>query len=136
MTDTRQWRVAGLELSLALSLAGCAGDLPAATSPQPAPANYRQMAAAYFVATQPKQPIADAAITPIQPVVAPQPADWFACVKFASGDYYAVFYTGGAVVDARNALAIDRCSVAEGYAPFPPPAAPAKPAKSKKGAKG
>jgi hypothetical protein len=134
MNTTRRWPVA--LIGLGLGLAGCAGDLTATTTPQPAPANYAQMTKTYFTNTLTKLSIASASISTIQPAVAPQPAEWFACVKLASGEYYAVFYAGGAVVDARSALSIDRCGVAEGYAPFPAPAPPAKPSKAKKGAKG
>jgi hypothetical protein len=129
-----------LWLSLALALAGCARDLPAITAPPPAPPNYAQLAAAYFAATLPKLPTAGAQISAIQPAVAPQPADWFACFKYASGETYAVFFTAGAVTDARSALTVDRCGSAEGYAPWPPPKSAAQPAanpaKTKKGGKG
>jgi hypothetical protein len=136
MKIARPMPAALIALGLASSLAGCAGDLPAITAPQPAPANYRQMTKTYFANTLAKLSTDGASISAIQPTVAPQPAEWFACVKLASGQYYTVFYTGGAVVDARSALGIDRCGVAEGYAPFPLTAPPAKPSKAKKGAKG
>ncbi len=139
MITARRWPAAIIGLGWTVGLAGCAGDLPATMAPQPAPANYRQMTAAYFAAALPKQPLAGAAVSAIQPAVAPQPAEWIACVKLAGGEYYAVFYSGGAVVDARRALNIDRCAAADGYAPFPPPEKPKpviKPAKGKKDTKG
>lgn len=129
---------AGLGLGLGLSLSGCAGDLTASTTPQPAPANYRQLTQAYFAAALPKQPLAGATISAIRPAIAPQPAEWFACVKFAGGEYYAVSYAEGKIVDSRIALVIDRCAVADGYAPLPPPEKPKpaiKPAKGKKDTK-
>jgi hypothetical protein len=126
MNITRKWPVAHAALALGLglaggALAGCAGDLPATTAPQPAPANYARLTAEYFAATLPKRPLAGATISAIQPAVAPQPAEWVACVKLASGEYYAAFYGEGKVVDTRSALTIDRCGAAEGYAAFPAP---------------
>ena len=138
MNITKRWPAACMALALALGVAGCAGELPAITAPQPAPANYARLTAAYFAATLPKQPLAGATISAIQPAVAPQPAEWVACVKLASGEYYAAFYGEGKVVDARSALTIDRCGAAEGYAAFPPPEKPkpaVKPANGKKATK-
>jgi hypothetical protein len=143
MNTRRRWPVAHVPLALGLglagcALAGCAGDLPATTAPQPAPANYARLTADYFAATLPKQPLAGATISAIQPAVAPQPAEWAACVKLASGEYYAAFYGEGKVVDARSALTIDRCGAAEGYAAFPAPEKPkpaVKPANGKKATK-
>jgi hypothetical protein len=141
MNTTRKWPVAHVALALGLglaggALAGCAGDLPATTAPQPA--NYARLTADYFAATLPKQPLAGATISAIQPAVAPQPAEWVACVKLASGEYYAAFYGEGKVVDARSALTIDRCGAVEGYAAFPAPEKPkpaVKPANGKKATK-
>lgn len=140
MNTRSKWPVAHVALALGLglagcALAGCAGGLPVTTAPTPAPVNYARLTAAYFAAALPKQPLTGATISAIRPAVAPQPAEWIACVKLTSGEYYAVFYGEGNVVDARSALTIDRCGVAEGYAPFPLPekAKPAaKPAKGKK----
>ena len=144
MNTRSKWPIAHAALVLGLgfagcALAGCAGGLPVTMTPQPAPANYAKLTAAYFAVTLSKQPLAGATISAIRPAVAPQPAEWVACVKLASGEYYAVFYGEGNVVDARSALTIDRRGVADGYAPFPPPekAKPAaKPAKGKKETKG
>jgi hypothetical protein len=121
-----------------MGVTGCAGGLPVTTASTPAPVNYAKLTADYFAVTVPKQTLAGAAISAIRPAVAPQPAEWIACVRLASGEYYAAFYAEGNVVDARSALTIDRCGVAEGYAPFPLPEKPkpaAKPAKGKKEAK-
>jgi hypothetical protein len=127
-----------------LALAGCTGQLPAPTAPQPAPPNYAQLAAAYLAGLPKPPPAAGASISAIQPAVAPQPGDWFTCFKTASGETFAVFFSAGAVIDARSALNVDGCASAEGYLPLPPPKSAAKPAtkpaakpaKSKKGSKG
>lgn len=114
-----------LGLGLALALAGCAGNLPATTAPQPAPTDYAKLAAAYL----PKQPpVAGASISAIQPAVAPQPGEWFTCFRYASGETYAVFFAEGKITEARNAVGIDRCDSAQGYRPWPPPKAAVKPA--------
>ncbi len=115
-----------------MSVAGCASE-QSVTAPQPAPANYAQLTATYFASTFPTKPLTGAAISPIQPAIAPQPAEWVACVKLAGGETYAMFFTNGAIMHTRSALSIDRCTTAEGYAPFPAPAPPAKPAQPAKG---
>jgi hypothetical protein len=139
MAIERIWP-AGL-IALGLGLAGCGGTLPdVAPGPLPAPPNYRQLTATYFINSLSKIPVAGASISPLQPAVAPQPADWFSCLRLGSGEYYAVFYADGKVADARSALPVDRCATAEGYVPLPPPEKPKpvkpdkadKPAKSKK----
>lgn len=128
MKIDRRWPVPCFALALGLSLTGCAIDLPVTPpAPQPAPPNYRQLAATYFASSLAKIPIAGASISSLQPAVAPQPAEWYACLKLASSDYYAVFYTEGKVAEARNAVEIDRCAAADGYVPLPPPQKP-KPA--------
>ncbi len=113
-------------LSFGLALAGCGAELPLAPA-QPAPPNYARLTANNFATALPKISQAGATISAIQPAVAPQPANWFACVKFASGEYYAVFLTDGAITDTRIALGIDRCNAATGYVALPPPEKP-KPA--------
>jgi hypothetical protein len=41
--------------------------------------------------------------------VAPQPADWFACLKREDGLVFVVFFTGDKVQDFRQPLGVDRC---------------------------
>lgn len=118
-------------IAMTLSLAACATGIPV-TAPQPAPPNYALLARAYFASAMPKLSITSASISAIQPAVAPQPGEWFTCLKLASGEYYAVFYADGKVIDARPALVVDRCALAEGYAPIPAPAPPPAAAKSRK----
>jgi len=124
-------RVFGV-MALAACAAAC-GALPA-LAPAPAPANYAALAAAYFSTLPAKPALAGALISAVRPAVPPQPADWAACVRLASGAVYAVFYGDGAVTLVRSALPVDRCDAAEGYAPLPAPAA-AKPAQPPKPAK-
>ena len=138
MTIDRRWPVPCVALAVGLSLTACAIDLPVTPpTPQPAPPNYRQLTATYFAGNLAKIPVMGASISSLQPAVAPQPGEWYACLKLASSDYYAVFYAEGKVAEARNAVEIDRCAAADGYVPLPPPekskpATPATPAKNKK----
>jgi hypothetical protein len=138
MTIKGRWPAGLIALAFGSSLAGCGGTLPdVAPGPLAAPPNYRQLTATYFAGNLTKIPAAGASISALQPAVAPQPAEWFSCVKLASGEYYAVFYADGKVADARSALPIDRCASADGYVPLPPPEKPkpAKPDKPDKAAK-
>jgi hypothetical protein len=118
-------------VGMTLSLGACATDIPV-TAPQAPPPNYGRLAIDYFTGSRPKLSTNGALVGPIGPAVAPQPGEWFTCLKLASGDYYAVFYADGKVSDARPALVVDRCAQAEGYAPIPAPAPPPAASKSRK----
>jgi hypothetical protein len=117
-------------VALAISASACSSLPPPA--PQPAPANYAALAATFLGSIPAKPPLAGALISAVRPAEPPQPGDWTACVKLASGAPYAVFYSNGTVADGRIALPVDRCDAAEGDGPLlaPPKAAlPPKPAK-------
>jgi len=112
---------------LVMTLTGCSVELPLRVQ-QSAPPDYRQLAADSISASF---PITGAFFSDIKAAIAPQPADWFACVKLSDGKYFSVFYADGKVSEFRRAVGVDQCEEAQGYAPMPAP----KPPNTKKGSK-
>ncbi|MDP2410960.1 MAG: hypothetical protein Q8M26_11825 [Pseudolabrys sp.] len=111
----------------ALALAGCASQTLPTPVPQPYPVNYRQIAANAVAALPKADRFKSALISDLQPSVAPQPADWFACLRLSDGGFIAVFYGDEKITDMRRSIGFDRCDRATNYSPLPRPEPPKKP---------
>jgi len=114
-------------LPFALALAGCVGAALPERVVQSSPGNYRTLAAAAIVPLPNPERFKNAVISDLQASAAPQPADWFACVRLSDGSYLAAFYDHEKITDMRRSVGFDRCDVAPNYVPLPPPEAPKKP---------
>lgn len=116
-----------IAIPCALALAGCASQPIPTPVPQAYPANYRQMAANAVAGLAKARLYRSAVISELKPAIAPQPADWFACLRLSDGSFVAVFYGDNKITDMRRSIGVDRCEMATNYAPLPRPEAPKKP---------
>lgn len=99
---------------IGLCVAGCSST-PLLSLSDP-PKDYRQITANYLVGL-PAIKSGGALISVLQQTKSPQPADWFACLRLKSGDYYTVFFINGSVDQVRRAVVIDHCPGT--YEPLP-----------------
>ena len=78
--------------------------------PTLAPADYRQTTANYLADLPNPIRFKGALISDLKKSIAPQPAEWFACVRLKSGENYAIFITDGKVQQSRLTLGVDHCA--------------------------
>lgn len=106
--------------AVSFALASCAS-VPEPSPPQPAPADYRQLAANTLASLPKLAPLIPASISNIESSTLR--GDWEACIKLSNGRLYAVFYSGQKLVDIRLALGVD-CKRVTDFYPLPGPVVP------------
>lgn len=110
-------------VAVGLLAGGCAaGPVPVASAP---PLAYRQLVSDSGFAGKLRDDAAGPLeISGLNKTVLGEPGDWRTCLRTTTAGklvYYAVFFVGDVIENARQSVAIDRCEQEQQFMALPPP---------------
>lgn len=99
-------------VALTFLASGCAANYPRPIQ-SPPPEHYLEETAIYVRGLPQPDRFKGAMVSDLEKTVAPQPGDWYACLKLSDGSVYAVFFGSAGIEDFRLTLGVDHCALTD-----------------------